>query len=412
MSDRQFTATDSKRAIINKMLETRSVLTDAAATMAQVMGDAAQLLISAASLDFEYVGAVDGPNAEPVAVNPLRQDVDGAARAVQVAIDESHSANVDAKAAQAVVTRATEALSIAKANAGVAEQRASMASERVQRQSAWTGIGIPSADALRNRAAQMIAEQGHAIQAVAPQHAPTHASTFGNVQTGAPSQARPPLPVYDMPASQPLVGSDATSKVYTEILRALSGDAVSIPTHAVNNWHAEYLHSGAIRVRIGLANAIVCDAFVGKSDKVWGKAISTTIRANPSNNPKRPRITYAPLLDGFDWGFYLVAPTAKAKGRPYDMPSGAHIAANASIDALRTPVNASENWRLSVQDGYLCVDFALATFANVVTKQRSPTWGVCVSTTRHPGSRRIAKTITLGPALVLMLDVIQRVKAR
>jgi hypothetical protein len=240
-----------------------------------------------------------------------------------------------------------------------------------------------------------------------------HASAFATVGTDAPAQTHAPRTTIAMPAARPYVGTDATAKVYDAIMAALTSTDESAPSvHAVANYRATVRKSGIVRVVVDLRNVIPTKAYVGQSADVWGSAIATTVRPNPSPNARRKRITYAPLTADLDCAFYLVTPTKAARGDAYPMPDAPHLRKHADAHALGIPVDAASNWRLSVKSGYLRVDFALPTYANVVTVKRGRNWGSCVATTRHAGTRRIAKSITLGPSLVLLLDVIARTSTR
>lgn len=356
------TQTDRQRETVNAILESRARVKDASDTMADALARAAQILIHAASLDTEYSGALDTAHASaPTASAPTAVEFIGACGA-----------------------RVVDGICTVTYLGDCSSCMHNVKPKRKRKSTAST--------------------QAHAL-------APTHASTFADVATVAPS-TRPALPMLAMPAPKPYMGTDATSKVYTDILRALSRDTVGPTVHARVNWHASIIRGGIVRVSVNLANVQVDNAHVGQGDMVWGKALSTTIRPNPSKTAKRRRVTYAPLTDELDWAFYLVTPTAKAKGDAWAMPSASHLRKGATTEDLRQQVDASNNWRLSVKGSVLRVDCALPAYANVVPVKRSPTWGRCIATTRHPGARRIAKTITLGPCLVLMLDVIERVKAR
>ncbi|KKN85774.1 hypothetical protein LCGC14_0275810 [marine sediment metagenome] len=253
----------------------------------------------------------------------------------------------------------------------------------------------------------------HTQSTPAPTGTPTHAATFANVQRTAPNATIATMPV---PAARPYAGVDAMAQVYDATMASLCRTGVNVArAHAERNTRIDTSTTGIVRISVNLANVQTVPAYIGQSDKTWGLYVATTIVANPRQNARRRRITYAQMegMDSLDFAFYLAIPERKANANTtFAMPNAPHLAMNADAATLGQQVDAGDNWSLAVVNDCLIVSFALPTYANIVAVKRTPTWGSSIATTRHAGSRRIIKTVKLGASLVLLLDVVQRVTAR
>ena len=253
----------------------------------------------------------------------------------------------------------------------------------------------------------------HTQSTPAPIGTPTHAATFANVQRTVPNATIATLPV---PATRPYAGVDAMAQVYDATMASLCRTGVNVArAHAERNTRIDTSTTGIVRISVNLANVQTVPAYIGQSDKTWGLYVATTIVANPRQNARRRRITYAQMngMGLLDFAFYLAIPERKASAdATFAMPNAPHLAMNADAATLGQQVDAASNWSLAVVNDCLLVSFALPTYANIVAVKRTPTWGSSIATTRHAGSRRIIKTVKLGASLVLLLDVVQRVTAR
>ena len=400
------TDVSTHRDAVNEILNARTDVRHAADSMIAAMDKAERVLIRTASLDSEYFDVLAPMHASAPTPRVAERATDAARIAAKLAADAElaeHARLAERDAVAAESARIAEKMQRYRAELDAFYADAVAACEH--------GTDCRTCDALPVcfYVAERLSGTPYDKQSATPQQGTPYDSI---VKTPPPQRVAPPT--VRIPARVPFAGLDATAAVYDGILAALVSDTSMPQVDARHNAHVVVGNpQGIVQIAVTLANVVTIPAGGGKDYEPWGQFVTTTVRPNPNKGSKRANVTYAPLTDSIDYALYLAVPEKVPNTvTPYPMPDAPHLLPHVNAEILGAKVDASDNWRLHMDAGKLIVTFALPSYANIVTVKRSPTWGTCIATTRHAGKRRIAKTVTLGRGLILMLDVILRVNAR